>query len=80
MITINSRFKYEKYGENWIVWETIQGTNKKTKTPIIHYRPTYHANLLQASKYIVDQTAGDCEELNEIIKLLRNPIDFLKSK
>ena len=74
-IIINNTFSIiaDNYG-GWELTTSRKGMSKKTKdkpsVPITTKKTTYHPNLEQTSKAILDRAVGECESLEQIVTLL----------
>ena len=71
MITFSERFQFEKDNYGWMLHEWRIGKDKDGN-PKRHKDTTYHANLEQIFKAIIDKSAGDCESMDEIKGLLKS--------
>lgn len=80
MIKINDRFSIERDSYQWILFEETP-SESKSGTRI---KKTYHANLEQVSREIIDRRLGGCTSLEEMQRLLAGTIKifhaYLKSK
>lgn len=71
MIKVNEDFEFEKDKFQWILheWkdsESKEGEAKRVKTT------TYHGSLEQVCNRIVQNSAGKCESVSEIIDVIDN--------
>lgn len=73
MIKVNDRFSIRRDSLQWIVTETYDGTDQKTKQAKQQTRDTYHANLEQCASWIIDKMAGkeDCKDLKDLIAFFK---------
>lgn len=64
-IRVNERYAIEADPRCWQLHEYYQGKGKAK----LQRRTQYYATLNQVSREILNRTAGDCESLEEIIRL-----------
>jgi hypothetical protein len=69
MIKINERFSMRRDNLQWIVTETYDGFDRKTKEPKKQTHDTFHANLKQVCDFVLDKMAGDCKDMQELKEL-----------
>lgn len=68
-------FIIKKFAEGWSVDTPYQGQDKDGNVKI-HYKQTYHTNLLQCLTKVRDAMAKDCESVAELISLLKSAEDM----
>jgi hypothetical protein len=71
IIEVNERFNFEKDTHGWMLHDWKMGQDK-AGNPKRHKRTTYHANLKQICKTIIDRSCGECLSMKEIAGLLAN--------
>ena len=71
IIKVNERFSIARDPRCWHLNDHYVGVDKDGKTKI-HKRVSYHANLGQVSRAVIDRSAGECKSLAEIIVLLKD--------
>ena len=76
MITYNERFSFWRDGNNWILIETYNGHDKHGK-PKSQTRESYFSRLSHLFNEIVDRTAGEAEDLEELGKKIQETKDKL---
>jgi RNA binding exosome subunit len=69
MITINSRFEFERQQYCWNLYEWKDGINKKDEV-VRTKTTTYHGNLMQICNEVIDRSAGDAESLQGIMEVV----------
>ena len=69
-IVINKRFHTHREYAQWVLYEVTEGKNKDGEVTK-REKSTYHGSLEQVCKYVIDKSLGDCENLNQIIELLK---------
>lgn len=72
MIKINDRFSMSRTSKGWTVYEHSQGTLKGKVVDRV--KNSYHPSMQAAMEHIRDVESGECETLDEILKILRKPI------
>jgi len=77
MIKVNKRFEFERDKYQWLLYEWSMGVSVKTKKPISVKRTTYHGNLDQICKTILDRSAGDCKSMKELQDLFSHAVEIL---
>ena len=73
MITFNEDFKFERDKYQWLLHHTIDGLDKDKK-PKRQTSITYHATLEQICSAIIERSAGECKDLDEIKTLLTDAL------
>lgn len=68
-IKINDTYSIERDPRCWMLRESYEATNRDGETNE-RTRTTYHGTLAQVSVHIINQMAGDCDSLVEIVQLL----------
>ena len=71
MIAVNERFEFERGQYDWHLHE-LTPSKDKDGNPSVKRKTSYHPNLDQICKVIIDKHCGDCESLQEIRSLLDN--------
>ncbi len=77
MIIFNEDFKFERDKYQWLLHHTVDGWDKKHEHPKRHTHTTFHATLEQICGAIIERSAGECKDLEEIKVLLRFSLSSL---
>lgn len=72
MIKVNDRWSFERDKWCWVLYENAKGVKKRTQEEIDVVNETYHSNLEQVCRYILDKTAGDAKDVNALMVLFAN--------
>jgi len=68
IIEVNKRLSIQRDNRGgWMIHESREGINPKTKEPTTSTKTTYHATLAHAFNSIIDRESGLAESLNEIV-------------
>lgn len=72
---IDDRWSVERDSCQWILTESYMGQPRTrdgvTSEPQMQHRHTYHGRLDDAMSYILDKTAGECEEASDLRDCIR---------
>lgn len=69
MIVINDKFSIEKDAHSWELIYTYAGKGKDGNDKK-QRKSTWHANLKQVAKAIVNYSAGECESMDALTAML----------
>lgn len=72
MVKVDDRWSFERDKWCWVLYENTKGVKKKTKEEIDVANETYHANLDQVCRYIIDKEAGNAREVEDLRRVIRN--------
>jgi len=70
VIKVNDRFEFERDTYCWKLHDWKDGKNPKTGEAIRTKRTTYHANLAQVCRAVVDREAGLASDLASIVAVI----------
>ncbi len=75
-IKINEDFSILRYKYGWELLHYTDGKDKSDE-PIRVCRKTFHADITQCCREILDREIGKCETLADITKYLKNAVSEL---
>lgn len=68
-IKYDDKFSFSRDAYGWTLYEWREGKDKNGKPKRVATK-SYHSNLSQVCRAIIDREAGECENLRQIIEMI----------
>ena len=77
MIKINDTYSINRYNHGWELHEKYDGKDKKGN-PKVATRLSFYPSLRLICSAVIDRSAGECTELNQVIRKIDETVVELK--
>lgn len=67
MIKIDEEYSLRKDTHCWVLMQSVEGQNRKTKEATQTIKESYHPNIVSACRSLLDRRAGKAKTLEAII-------------